>query len=130
MLGKLIELVRGAADRGGGGEAPDGDLAPAEARQRLSAGSVLVDVRESDEWAAGHAAGARHIPLGQIRARSHELPRDREIITVCRSGNRSARAAGMLRGAGFSQVRNLAGGMTAWAKEGLSIEREPSAGGG
>lgn len=122
MLKKLTELMQGALG-GGKGDGSSAEVGPADARARLAAGSVLVDVREQDEWNAGHAPGARHIPLGQLGARSHELPKDREIITVCRSGNRSARAASLLRGAGFPQVRNLSGGMTAWSREGLPVER-------
>jgi len=86
-------------------------------------GNVLVDVREPAEWQSGHAPGARHIPLGQLAARMGELPQDGEIITVCRSGNRSAKAAELLRGAGYRTVHNLKGGMTAWAKDGLPVER-------
>ena len=100
-----------------------GEVGPAEARERVQRGNVLVDVREPAEWQSGHAPGARHIPLGQLAARMGELPQDGEIITVCRSGNRSAKAAELLRGAGYRTVHNLKGGMTAWAKDGLPVER-------
>jgi rhodanese-related sulfurtransferase len=63
------------------------------------------------------------IPLGQLAARQGELPRDRELIMVCRSGNRSGTAAAQLRRAGFAPVRNMAGGMIAWARAGLPVER-------
>ena len=80
-----------------------------EARRRQTAGALLLDVRERDEWAAGQADGARHVPLGEIGARVNDLPRDREILLICRSGRRSAQAAHLLLKAGQSAV-NVAGG--------------------
>ena|SRR5687767_11747169 len=103
--------------------ASPGDLTPTEAHARGRAGALLLDVRETDEWQSGHAAGAKHIPLGQLRSQLSGLPRDREIVTICRSGNRSSRAAAELRRAGFADVRNMAGGMMAWARAGLPIQR-------
>jgi rhodanese-related sulfurtransferase len=99
------------------------EVTPAEARRRALAGSLLLDVREPVEWSAGRAPGAVLIPLGQLSARLAELPRDREIIAVCRSGNRSGVATGLLRRAGFSRAVNMAGGMVAWTKHGLPVER-------
>jgi rhodanese-related sulfurtransferase len=80
-------------------------------------GAWLLDVREDDEWAAGHAPGARHIPLGQLSARAAEVPQDLTIYVICRAGTRSARAAGALTGAGWTAV-NVAGGMQDWAAAG------------
>jgi rhodanese-related sulfurtransferase len=94
-----------------------------EALRRQVAGALLVDVRELDEWAAGHAGGACHLPLGQLGARQHELPRDREILLICRSGRRSTQAAGVLLHAGHSPVTNVIGGMQAWARAGLPTGR-------
>ena len=94
-----------------------------EALRRQVAGALLVDVREPDEWAAGHANGARHIPLGELAAREHELPRDREILLICRSGRRSAQAVGVLIQAGHPSATNVAGGMQAWARAGLPTGR-------
>ena len=71
-----------------------------EASARMDAGAILLDVRESHEWQAGHAQGARHIPLGQLGQRMRELPGGRPVIAVCRSGARSARAASLLAGQG------------------------------
>ena len=84
------------------------------------AGAVLLDVREPHEWQAGHAPRARHIPLGQHSRRAAELPERRAVVTVCRSGARSARAAAMLARDG-REVSNLAGGMHAWARAGLPV---------
>lgn len=91
-----------------------------EAKERMDGDAILLDVREPQEWQAGHAPGARHIPLGQLGQRQGELPPGRPVITVCRSGVRSARAASLLAGQG-SDVANLRGGMRAWAAAGLPL---------
>ncbi len=88
------------------------------ARALVDAGALLLDVREPDEWGAVHAAGAVPLPMGQVRNRQFELPRDRRIVVVCRSGGRSAAVTESLRTWGFDAV-NLAGGMCAWAAAGM-----------
>ncbi len=93
-----------------------------EARRRLDAGkALLVDVREPDEWRAGHVAEAIHIPLGTIASRASALPKDREILVICRTGNRSAMAQERLAQAGFTNVTNIEGGITAWAEQGYPV---------
>ncbi len=93
---------------------------PREAQEAVGRGAVLLDVRESHEWRSGHAPKARHIPLGELGRRAGELPRNREILVVCRSGSRSARAARMLA-AQRGDVANVKGGMGAWARSGLPV---------
>ncbi|EFM09500.1 Rhodanese domain protein [Paenibacillus curdlanolyticus YK9] len=73
----------------------------------------IVDVREQDEWDAGHIAGAKHIPLGQISSRHTELDPKQETIIVCRSGNRSGLACEHLESLGYKVV-NMSGGMLNW----------------
>lgn len=91
------------------------DEAAAQARAgRL----VLVDVREPGEVAEAALPGARHIPLGQLSARDSELPRDRRIAFVCRSGNRSRAATRAAVRAGHDAV-NVQGGVIAWGRAGL-----------
>jgi rhodanese-related sulfurtransferase len=80
----------------------------------------LLDVREDDEWAAGHAPGALHIPLSQLGTRLGELDRRRALAVVCRSGNRSSRAVAALTAAGLT-AHNVDGGMTAWAAAGRPV---------
>lgn len=99
------------------------DLSPSEARARQRKGAWVVDVREDDEWAAGHAAGATHIPLGQVMAREAELPRDRDVLFICGSGSRSGRATQLLLRAGHPRVFNIEGGTKAWLQAGLPIDR-------
>ena len=99
---------------------PYATVSAAEAAAMAGNGVVLLDVREPHEWQAGHAPKARHIPLGQLARRAGELPPGRTVVTVCRSGARSARAAALLARDG-REVSNLAGGMHAWARAGLPV---------
>jgi rhodanese-related sulfurtransferase len=93
---------------------------PEQARQLLDEGAILVDVREDAEWRAGHAPGARHIPLSRLPGRIKDLAPQRTVVTVCRSGHRSAAAAALLARQG-RDVINLSGGMRAWARAGLPV---------
>ena len=95
------------------------DITPAQLAERLSRGEeiVLIDVREPYEWNSGHIESAQHIPMQQIPKRLEELPRDAEIVAICRSGGRSAQVQQYLRQQGFANVRNLLGGMQRWARE-------------
>ncbi|MCZ2858175.1 rhodanese-like domain-containing protein [Blastococcus sp. VKM Ac-2987] len=90
-------------------------LTPAQVADRTDA--VVLDVREAAELTEGRIAGSVHIPLGQLPARAAELDRGRPVVTVCRSGGRSSRAARFLADQGY-EVADLAGGMTAWVAEG------------
>lgn len=92
-------------------------MTPREAHERRD-GVQFLDVRESDEWAAGHIAGAVHIPMGQLAARQDEVAIDRPVVCVCRSGARSGRVARALGRAGY-EAHNLRGGMHAWSRAGL-----------
>jgi DMSO/TMAO reductase YedYZ molybdopterin-dependent catalytic subunit/rhodanese-related sulfurtransferase/glyoxylase-like metal-dependent hydrolase (beta-lactamase superfamily II) len=90
------------------------------ARSLVEGGALLVDVREVDEWEVSHAPEAVLVPMSTVKQRRHELPRDRRVVVVCRSGGRSAAVTESLRGWGFDAV-NLAGGMCAWAAAGLPV---------
>ncbi len=76
---------------------------------------VLLDVREQPEWDAGHIDGAVHIPMTELNDRQAEIPSDRPIVCVCRSGQRSAMVTQALVEAGYD-AQNLDGGMLAWAE--------------
>lgn len=80
----------------------------------------LLDVREDDEWDAGHIDGAQHIPLGQLADRLPEVPKERTVVAVCRSGSRSEAAVRGLRRLGF-EAENLEGGVNAWSRGGLPL---------
>ncbi|MEE2041445.1 rhodanese-like domain-containing protein [Nocardiopsis sp. CT-R113] len=84
-------------------------------------GAYLLDVREGDEWNAGHAPGAVHIPLGELGQRAGEVPQDRKVYVVCRVGGRSAQAVSALNRSGWDSV-NVSGGMQAWEHAGRDME--------
>lgn len=97
-------------------------LDPGEAMDRVRVGeAVIVDVREDEERGAGRIPVSEHVPLGEIRGRIGELPGEKELILVCRSGNRSSLAAAALSDAGY-RAANLEGGVKAWAEKGLPFE--------
>jgi rhodanese-related sulfurtransferase len=89
-------------------------------------GAILLDVREDDEWTAGHAPGAVHVRLGDLDAHAFETAVP--IVAVCRSGGRSGSAAITLAATGLT-VYNLAGGMGAWQRSGQPVIRDDGAAG-
>ena len=97
---------------------------PTGVKTRISSkpAPFLLDVRQPEEYREGHIFGTRLIPLSQLSQRLDELPRDREIVCICRSGNRSGAAARQLAAAGF-KVYNLKGGMIAWSKAGYPVKK-------
>ncbi len=99
------------------------EFEPSRVKERQDAGALLVDVREDFEYRDGHAPGARLIPLGKLSQQLPKLPKDREVLFICRSGNRSGVATDLARRAGFTKAYNVRGGMIAWARAGLPIKR-------
>ncbi|MBX3661384.1 MAG: rhodanese-like domain-containing protein [Burkholderiales bacterium] len=87
--------------------------------------ALVVDVRDTGEYEAGHVAGARHVPEKQLTERLRELEkfRERPIIVTCRSGTRSQVAVQVLRRNGFNEAVNLRGGIGAWEQAGMPLER-------
>jgi sulfur-carrier protein adenylyltransferase/sulfurtransferase len=99
-------------------EGPMPEITPVELADRLLAGDVdLIDVREPNEWDIGHIPGARLIPLGDFPAAIWTLSRTRDIVVQCRSGARSGKAVRQLQAAGFTRVKNLAGGILRWSDD-------------
>ena len=97
-------------------------VADLDSSDPIPEGYALLDVREDDEWEAGHAPGAVHIPLGDLPDRVDELP-DEELLVICRSGGRSRRAADWLNQSGFDAY-NVDGGMMSWHRAGLPVASE------
>lgn len=91
----------------------------------LPDGAAVLDVREDDEWAAGHAPDAVHIPLGELAGRLDEVPNDGSLYVVCRGGGRSARATAYLNANGWDAT-NVDGGMKSWHAEGRPMVGERS----
>ncbi len=94
------------------------EVSMTEAMNLRNAGAFILDVRQPDEWNEYHVPGSTLIPLGELDARVKELPRDKQIVVVCRSGNRSATGRDILLKAGFPQVTSLAGGLSQWKAAG------------
>lgn len=86
-------------------------------------GALVLDVREPHEYAEGHVEGSVLVPLATVAARAGEFPKDRPVYVFCRSGNRSLVAARTLAEAGFSDVRNVEGGILAWNAARLPVVR-------
>lgn len=99
---------------------PSTDVADALDRQR--AGATLLDVREPGEFRGGHPRGARSAPLSRLESQLDRIPRDREVLVICATGNRSRRATAVLRRAGVEAV-NVKGGLAAWTRAGFPVAR-------
>jgi phage shock protein E len=100
----------------------DVDAATVESlRQRPDV--MLIDVREPGEYQAGHIPGAVLWPLGDLPKHLDEVPKDKTVIAVCHSGNRSSKATDFLRQTGFDNVYNMQGGMISWEKAGYEVEK-------
>jgi hydroxyacylglutathione hydrolase len=133
--GSLVGHLRGGfatwAD-GGGALESNGRLTVHELATRLTptgpsgrspGASVVIDVRQANEYAAGHVPGSVHLAAGSLPDRLDGLPRDRPIVTICASGMRSSIAASLLRSAGFADVSWVASGVPAWEAAGYPIVR-------
>ena len=96
------------------------EVSAEEANQLVESGALLLDVREADEWDAGHAPDSLWIPMSELQGRVDELPPDRKVVTICRTGSRSAVVVGALIGAGYDAV-NVDGGLREWVAEDLPL---------
>jgi rhodanese-related sulfurtransferase len=108
---------------GGGVE----NLTPSQATLLMNREDALVlDVRETGEWSSGHITGARHITLAQLEKRMSEIEKfkDRPIIVVCATGNRSSSACGQLKKGGFEKVFSLGGGISGWSEANLPLTKK------
>jgi len=86
-------------------------------------GVFLLDVREPDEYAAGHIPGITLIPMNDVPSRLSEIPKDKQVIVTCRTGNRSGQITDYLREQGFTNVHNMDGGIVAWEAAGYAVEQ-------
>ncbi|MBE1466418.1 rhodanese-related sulfurtransferase [Kibdelosporangium phytohabitans] len=96
---------------------------PAATVNDIPADVTLLDVREQNEWDAGHAPDALHIPMGELAGRLDELPSDQDVYVICRSGGRSARVTAYLNGNGWDAT-NVDGGMQSWHAAGKAMVSE------
>lgn len=107
---------------GGGAAGQPHEISAEQAYQKYQAGAFVLDVRTQEEWNEYHAPNTTLIPLDQLQARMSELPRDREIVVICHSGNRSQQGRDILLSGGFTRVTSMAGGLKAWSALGYPIE--------
>jgi rhodanese-related sulfurtransferase len=98
------------------------DVNVEEALRLQREGAQVIDVREPYEFAAGHASGARNIPLSHLGDHLAEVHRDGVVLLICQSGNRSKTAQGLLKRRGFTDVRNVRGGTGAWRNAHLPMD--------
>jgi rhodanese-related sulfurtransferase len=101
-----------------------GPRVPSTSVAELPDDVFLLDVREDDEWTAGHAPGAVHVPMMEIPIRTDEVPDDRDVVVVCRMGQRSAQVVAWLMQNGYDRVINLDGGMAGWEAAGRPLVSE------
>ena len=101
------------------------EISVTEAVKKRDAGAFILDVRQPEEWNEFHVPDSTLIPLDQLATRIAELPKDQEIVIVCRSGNRSAQGRDLLLDAGFTQVTSMAGGLTQWKAAGYPTVSGP-----
>lgn len=97
---------------------------PTVTASQVEPDAYVLDVREPDEWAAGHAPDAHHLPMMEIPVRMAEVPADGDVVVVCRSGARSAQVVSYLAGHGWDNVCNLDGGMQSWVAAGRAVVSE------
>jgi sulfur-carrier protein adenylyltransferase/sulfurtransferase len=102
--------------QGTGAAVSDWEITPVDLKKKLDAGETpfILDVREPNEYQINRIPGSTLIPLGELPRRYQELPRDREIVTQCKMGGRSAKAMDFLKSVGFTNVKNLQGGILEW----------------
>jgi rhodanese-related sulfurtransferase len=98
------------------------EISPLDAQRLLSLGAVLIDVRTAGEYGQSRVAGSILIPLDELSGRLGEVPHDKQILVICRSGARSAQGRDILLAAGFSPVASVRGGILAWIAAGLPVE--------
>ncbi len=97
------------------------EITVAQAAEKRDQGAFILDVREPADWQQFHIPGATLIPLGQLPNRLNEVPKDRPVVVVCRTGHRSGQGRDILLNAGFTQVTSMAGGMTEWQAQVMPI---------
>jgi rhodanese-related sulfurtransferase len=123
LVALIVYLIASSAG-GGASSVLAKEVSVDEAYEMYQAGTFVLDVRTQEEWDEYHAPNTTLIPLDQLASRLNELPKDREIVIVCRSGNRSQEGRNILLAAGFNAT-SMAGGLKEWYAKGYPIEGAP-----
>lgn len=128
-LGILIVIVAGIffVNQGSAGTAEKLplEISVSDAAAIRDSGAFILDVREPEEWNESHIPGATLIPLGELASRVSEVPQGKEVVVVCRSGNRSQQGRDILLQAGFTDVTSMSGGIKAWTAAGFETVSGP-----
>jgi rhodanese-related sulfurtransferase len=117
----VVFLLLQVGNRGATNAMPR-DISVSDAYNLYQNSAFVLDVRTVEEWNEFHVPNTTLIPLDQLSARVNEVPRDRQIVVVCRSGNRSQQGRDILLNAGFGQVTSMTGGLSEWRASGYPIE--------
>jgi rhodanese-related sulfurtransferase len=115
-------IILGAVLLIGKGNSSSSQISISQALDKYHSGAFILDVRTSEEWNQGHIPGSTLIPLDQLSGRLVEVPRNRDVVVVCRTGVRSAQGLQILQQAGFTRAASMTGGMTAWQAAGYPVE--------
>lgn len=115
-------LQMGATSNNAASTGLPGEISVSEAYEKYQQGAFFIDVRTQEEWNEFHAPNTSLVPLDQLPARLNDIPKDREIVVVCRSGNRSRQGRDILLNAGFTNVTSMQGGLNEWRAAGYPIE--------
>ncbi len=123
VVGLIIFLIlqMGAGNKRAVSDLPS-TISASDAFNLYQKGAFVLDVRTQEEWNEVHIPNTTLIPLDQLLSRLNEVPRDRQVIVVCRSGNRSQQGRDILLNAGFKQVTSMIGGLTEWRAGGYPTE--------
>ncbi len=108
----------------GQGNSTSSPISISQALDKYQSGAFILDVRTSEEWNQGHIPGSVLIPLEQLSGRLQEVPRDRDVVVVCRTGSRSQQGLEILQQTGFTRVASMTGGMVAWQAAGYPVESQ------
>jgi rhodanese-related sulfurtransferase len=128
LVALVVLVVYLIASSAGGGAATSGlarDISVDEAYQMYQGGTFVVDVRTQEEWDEYHVPNTTLIPLDQLPNRLNEIPKDKEIVVICRSGNRSKEGRKILLDAGYNAT-SMTGGVKEWYAKGYPIEGAPA----
>ena len=123
MWGIIVLIVLGASaiwfsSQSSAASSYPREITVSDAVAKREAGAFILDVRQPEEWNEFHVPDSTLIPLDQLASSVNTLPKDKEIVIVCRSGNRSAQARDLLLSEGFTQVTSMAGGLNQWKAAG------------
>jgi len=125
VIAVIAFLLRGNSSDSTASASLPKEISVAQAKEKYDSDAFVLDVRQPEEWDQVHIPGATLIPLGELQSRLSEVPKDKEVVVVCRSGNRSQEGRDILLNAGFENATSMAGGMNQWSAAGYPTVSGP-----